>query len=136
MQWIQKGAIFFVVLCYNGYICDVMDRIEKILRRAFPEKKVFTEEEKEFAEGVIASYSNVVRNDRRCMSLPTRFIGIGDRVEIAGHVYRCVLRGGVRMPSEACAGCDFSRKYRNCVDLQCSRFDRRDGENVWFREVE
>lgn len=113
-----------------------MERIDKILHRAFPEREDFTAEERSFAESVLASYSNVVRSDRRCIALPTRFIAIGKTVEIGGHVYKCMLRGGVKTPADACGGCDFSRKCRGCVDLQCSRYDRRDGENVWFREVE
>ncbi len=113
-----------------------MDRIDKILKRAFPDRDSFTDSEKEFASAVLASYNNVVKNDRRCLTLPLRFIPIGDIVEIAGYRYRCMLRGGVRTPADACAGCDFSRKCRGCVDLQCSKWDRRDGQNVWFREVE
>ena len=33
------------------------------------------------------------------------------------------------------SGIDISRKYRSCGSLQCSRFDRKDGRNVWFVEV-
>lgn len=109
-----------------------MERIENILRRAFPERDAFTEEERSFAAKV---YAASLSGGGRSSLLPTRFVGVGDEVEVGGIRYRCVLRNDESCPAAACWGCDISRKGRWCQDLQCSVFDRRDRRNVWFVEV-
>lgn len=52
---------------------------------------------------------------------------------------RCVERDSLcsLSPADACRGCWFSTARKddsivNCVDIQCSSFDRMDGRNVWF----
>jgi len=74
-------------------------------------------------------------NDR----LPRRFIPIGGEVERYGQTFVCVEAPPVEelLPCEACRGCWFARTHRdnrisNCSALQCSKFDRKDGRNVWF----
>ena len=52
----------------------------------------------------------------------------------------CIPRpqAGDLLPSEACRGCWLSKarrmgtKIMNCMDIQCSAFDRMDRRNVWF----
>lgn len=75
--------------------------------------------------------------------LPTRFVPVGKTLNRYGRVFKCVLRPDVSVldPCEACRGCWFSRTHRddrltsNCNAIQCSSWDRKDGENVWFVAV-
>ena len=73
----------------------------------------------------------------RNYKLPKEFIPVGAYVDCGGFRYRCIERPPVcgMLPEDACSGCDISRKYRSCGSLQCSRFDRKDGRNVWFVEA-
>ena len=72
--------------------------------------------------------------------LPKRFIPIGGEVERYGNTFVCVEAPPVEtlQPYEACRGCWFARTRRDdglaasCAALQCSKFDRKDGRNVWF----
>lgn len=69
--------------------------------------------------------------------LPTRFIPLGDGLLRYGRVLECVRRPKDLNWREACRGCWLSRGIRdgvpvNCEDIQCSKWDRRDGEDVWF----
>lgn len=77
-------------------------------------------------------------------TLPTRYVAVGETFERYGARLICVARprAGVLVPSEACRGCWFAHHFRafdnsvtTCRDIQCSRFDRMDGRNVWFKEV-
>lgn len=72
-----------------------------------------------------------MENNRR---LPTHYVAIGDVVTVCGHRYRCVKR-----PSgwSICEGCALNKPGRHCASasLRCSKWDRRDGENVWFEEL-
>ena len=110
-----------------------MARVDDILRRAFPDRDAFTEEETAFASAVLSNASAGLQS--RAV-LPVRFVPVGETTEVGGHRYRCVVREWDPCPASACSGCDISRKSRWCQDLQCSVFDRRDGTNVWYVEVE
>ena len=76
--------------------------------------------------------------------LPTRFVPVGKTIIRYGKEFRCVLRPPVEQltPQEACRGCWFARTHRddrltsNCTAIQCTRWDRKDGRNVWFVLVE
>lgn len=73
--------------------------------------------------------------------LPQRFIPVGGELERCGRVFVCVERHSVALPKDACFGCWFAKTHRdklisNCSALQCSRFDRKDGRDVWFVEKE
>lgn len=92
-----------------------------------------------FVRDVIRAY-NAEREARgtsgRGSSLPTRFVEVGERITLGRRVFVCVEAPRRTCVCEACGGCDLSRLYLNCGDLQCGKFDRRDGRFVWFREVE
>ena len=109
-----------------------MNKEERILRKMFPDRRDFSEEEVSYVGRVLSAY---LEPSSRNTALPSRFVEVGDSVEVGGYRYKCVLRERISAPCEACKGCDFSRKYRNCGDVQCSSFDRRDGRNVWFAEI-
>ncbi len=75
-------------------------------------------------------------------SLPTRYVRLGDEFERYGVTLVCVRRKRGVFPADACRGCWFRRSRRpgsevviNCNDIQCSSWDRMDGENVWFVEA-
>jgi len=135
---LEISGIFDVIIC--NYYCNFgvflhlcgMRKGERILKKAFPERSEFSEEEIELAEKVIEAY---LAPTPRSSALPTKYTDVGDILEIGGHRYECIVARRCSVPSEACSGCDFSRKYRNCSDVQCSPFDRRDGKFVWYKEV-
>ena len=60
-------------------------------------------------------------------------VAIGGVFTSRGVKYRCIRRPSRLEVSDACAGCAFLRA--SCPNARCSRFDRSDGENVWFEEV-
>lgn len=70
----------------------------------------------------------------RKYSPPGRECPIGGRITVRGVEYRCVERPRIVCCSDACSGCDFSRKYRCCDSVRCSVFDRSDGRFVWYIE--
>jgi len=107
-----------------------MKRSEQILRRVVPGEP--TEESLRVAE---AMYSELTRGDLKGVRMPSRYVDVGEVLEYEGYRYLCVARPEVGMPSEACRGCDFALKYRGCDKVKCSVWDRRDGRNVWFREL-
>lgn len=72
----------------------------------------------------------------RYVGLPTRYVAIGARVRLGDRVYECLERSRVDVPEDACRGCAFRNGRPACGDLQCSRWDRADGKNVWFGRVE
>lgn len=63
-------------------------------------------------------------------------VPVGGIVEHRGHVFKCVKRGRVYMPSDACSGCamsgDICGRHMNCDPFKCSKFSRYDGNDVWF----
>ena len=75
--------------------------------------------------------------------LPTRFVALGGVFTRYGVELECRRRPRVESVSAACKGCWFSRGRRvlngetvmlNCNDIQCSKWDRMDGVDVWFVE--
>ena len=75
--------------------------------------------------------------------LPTRYVALGAEFVRYGVVLVCRRRPRVESVSAACKGCWFSRGRKvingetvmlNCNDIQCSRWDRMDGADVWFVE--
>lgn len=71
----------------------------------------------------------------KAMRLPTIFIPVGGYGDYGGHTYECIIRRDRDLPPcRTCEGCAFV--VGNCPPLwQCSKFDRRDKRNVWFRRV-
>lgn len=70
----------------------------------------------------------------RSERLPNRFFRIGDSIRFDGVLYKVIERPYVERPSQVCNGCDLHNK--GCERLQCSKFDRVDGKNVWFVKIE
>lgn len=78
---------------------------------------------------------------RASEKLPTRFVPVGGKISRYGFTLTAVLRPPVAklLPCEACSGCWFAKGrvsdelITNCSDIQCSRWDRMDGQNVWFK---
>ena len=60
---------------------------------------------------------------------------VGEVFVLGRYRYECVVAPRRLLPCEACLGCVFARKRRNCNKLKCSPFDRSDGRFVWFKEV-
>lgn len=107
-----------------------MEILDK-LKRVFPEREGFSDAEIAFAARLL---SFTARKTSDAPSLPSRFVELGGVVLHEGHWYRCIESKATH-PSEACCGCDIARLYRGCGSLQCSKFDRRDGRNVWYIET-
>jgi len=62
--------------------------------------------------------------------LPVTFVAIGEVICIRGKHYTPFPRPkGVR----DCVGC--ALRDENCVKIQCSKFDRKDGISVFFKRV-
>ena len=80
------------------------------------------------------------------MKAPTRYIPVGEEFTRYGIRLRCVPRPRNLTPADACKGCWFSKGRRsvpgegyimtNCNDIQCSCFDRMDGNFVWFQDAD
>lgn len=73
--------------------------------------------------------------------LPTRYVPLGQEFRRYGTTLVCTERPKGLVPTAACKGCWFRRSkvggaVVNCDDIQCSSFDRMDGRNVWFVEME
>lgn len=64
----------------------------------------------------------------------SKFVRIGDTITWYGVTYKCVKRPPVDRPMDACKGCDLGR-IADCAPFQCSRFDRSDNTNVWFKTL-
>lgn len=102
-----------------------------LLRRICPGRE-FSSGELEVANLVLSSFLGA---GDRASRIPRRFVRVGEVYVKDGKAYRCVPRGEVSKVSRACDGCCFSKSSspdRWCLGLQCSRWDRPDGENVWF----
>lgn len=67
--------------------------------------------------------------------VPTVWCPVGGTVTVGGVEYRCVPVPAGTDHRDCCSGCDFSRLYRNCGQVACSRFDRPDGRFVWYVEA-
>ena len=71
------------------------------------------------------------------IDLPTKYIPIGDVLERCGRKFVAVPRPDASRlaVADACMGCFFAKcpaSFSNCNTLQCSRWDRADGRNIWF----
>lgn len=104
----------------------------RILRRVYGDRD-FTPEEVELVRLCIAQANADAKRSR----IPRRDIRIGETFEKKGITYRCVLRPAISQihVSDCCAGCDILKHSNRCEAPRCSRFDRSDGQNVWFKEV-
>ena len=70
------------------------------------------------------------------IKVPTIYVEVGKEFTYRGVVYRCEVVDCKRLnPCDACRGCAFNIKKRNCDLLQCSSFDRSDRTKVWFKEI-
>lgn len=101
----------------------------RILRELYPGRENFTQEDLAFARKAIEIANRLATRSR----IPRTDIRIGDVFEREGVRYLCVRRPS-GFQHEACEGCVFRQKNLRCSGLRCSKFDRGDGENVWFIE--
>lgn len=106
----------------------IKEKVEKLLKKIYPERDDFSEAELAIAEDVyIALRFKGAKSS-------SKFVEVGSTVVVNGERYRCVVRPHIGQPRDACMGCDF--KGLVCpAYLQCSAYDRSDGEYVWFRRV-
>lgn len=95
----------------------------------------FTAAEIERVSAIIEAYNEERSLLGKKTALPTRFVEIGEEVDVRGRRFRCVAADVVSQPAHACLGCSLSKLYLGCGDLQCGCFDRRDRKFVWFKEV-
>ena len=105
--------------------------MERILRELYPGESEFSDDQVSFALRAI----EIANRDAKRSRIPRTDIGIGDTFFRKGKEYRCIRRDWVSLPCEACSGCAFNQSDAKCSGLRCSRFDRSDGNNVWFVEV-
>ena len=106
--------------------------VRELLSRVCPGRE-FTPSELEAASMAVSSFMTMDVTSR----MPKRFVPVGGRYEKGESSYVCVERPVVRSVSDACLGCVFSKSSspdRWCLGLQCSKWDRADGRNVWFVE--
>ena len=68
--------------------------------------------------------------------LPSNYVPVGGVIAFCGGRFRCVVRPEGLHWTDSCLGCGLRRFSGNCGDYQCSRFDRRDGLNVWYEDYE
>jgi len=66
------------------------------------------------------------------MTRPYKFIAVGESFTWLGKSFKCVRRPAIDHPTEVCKGCDLGHQC-DCAPFQCSRFDRSDNTNVWFK---
>lgn len=109
-----------------------MEKAEIILREAYPEKASFSETELDLVRRIMPL---CVASKPKKSRIPRTEVPIGEIVKKGGIAYRCIKADVSGSAGEACSGCDFSRKSRNCYGLRCSSFDRSDKKFVWFVEV-
>ena len=68
------------------------------------------------------------------MIKPVKFVRVDDTVKWIGKTYKCVKRPPIERPMDVCKGCDLGHTA-DCAVFQCSRFDRADNTNVWFKLI-
>ncbi len=115
------------------YLCGMSKLVkeDRVLRRLYPGRTVFTPEERAFAKRAIeAANSESVRS-----RIPRRDLMVGERFVRDGVEYECVLRPANLETYNACSGCDYVASGGGCDAPRCSKFDRTDGQFVWFRRV-
>lgn len=105
---------------------------ERILHELFPGTSDFSDEQRALAARVIT----IAACDSARSRIPGKDIPVGATFSRRGVEYMCVLRPRLLEPCEACLGCAFNASSLHCSGLRCSVFDRADGNNVWFKEVE
>lgn len=84
--------------------------------------------------GVMARMAGKTDKGIRSISVPRRYVPVGSVFRCGDAEYQVVLRDRVRRASDACRGCAFASGF--CPSVQCSSFDREDGQMVWFVRVE
>ena len=105
-------------------------RQDRLLKKLYPGKDDFSNEEYSLANDILAIADG---KTLKASALPQRFVPLGDVISIRGERYRCVAREDVGWV-DCCLGCAFIGC--DCpASLQCSKFDRKDGKNVWFQKV-
>ena len=65
---------------------------------------------------------------------PFRYVKVDDIFMCAGQRYQCIKRPPIERPMDVCKGCDMGNTAA-CAMFQCSRFDRADDTNVWFKLI-
>lgn len=105
-------------------------KIDRVLRELYPDSESFTSSQRAFAERAIA----IANRDAQRSRIPRRDVRIGETFLVRGVEYECIRRPRVLEVSDACSGCAFL--HASCPAARCSCWDREDGNNVWFREVE
>lgn len=104
---------------------------DRILSEVFPgQVGGYTEEQVRLVEVAIAAANRDALRSR----IPRRDVRLGERFMVRDVEYECIRRPSGLSVSEACAGCAFL--HQSCPAARCSRWDREDGNNVWFREVD
>lgn len=107
-----------------------MSRQERLLKMLRPGEESYSEDDYSLVRDILAVAGG---KTGKASSLPQRFVPLGEVISIRGARYRCVLREDVGWV-DCCRGCAFIGC--DCPpSLQCSKFDRRDGNNVWFERV-
>lgn len=109
-----------------------MERSIMILKSLYPQRDDFSEQEEAFVDAILRASATL---PKRRIQAPSSWCGVGDTLTVGGRTYRCVEVPSDTHWSEACSGCDFSRCYRNCDGVMCSKFDRKDGKFVWYQEI-
>lgn len=109
-----------------------MTKEERILRFKYPGRTDFTEDEIREARRILSTDDGKGDDASR---LPARFVPIGASCCYNGRYYRCV-RAPRNLQSDPCSGCDI--RGENCTSKapQCSPFDRRDHERVWYKLID
>lgn len=105
-----------------------MAKIDRVLKKVFPGRDTFTEDEKKLAQRCIEAANADAARSR----MPRSEYAVGETFEKAGATLKVIARPRGIHPSEACSGCFFIS--RNCYGLKCSKFDRSDETFVWFVE--
>lgn len=106
-----------------------MGNIKTVLKEMYPGVEAYTEDQIKAARRVVLAS---VRRTPRSSRLPSIYIPVGGTYVYYGETFRCVVRPPV-VPRDCCLGCAFARaKYPCPAALQCSKFDRADGNFVWF----
>ena len=109
-------------------IFALVSKLDRVLRELYPGSESYTTDQVVFARRAI----RLAMRECSKAGVPRSEVAVGEVFMSKGVRYRCVLRPSGIEPAEACRGCAFMRV--SCPKARCSRFDRSDGENVWFVE--
>lgn len=108
-----------------------MSKVDRVLRRLYPGRSEFTLAEREFAARALA----IAREEGSGGRMSSEFIPVGGRFVRRNIEFECIVRPDGLELHKGCSGCGFN-DARACDAPPCSKFDRTDGEFVWFRRVE